>query len=158
MGDNPIVTIPKLEIEFDGQNYTMPAESLLSQEYEFCELNIHLDNGDLPSDWIIVGQTFFKDFVLSVDYDNNLYSIGLSKNAHYGAEVNGQGLPKPEKGSSGLAWWWILIIVIVGLLLLLIILYVVYRCIKKGNDDTVDDDSENPYAKVNHNDKSGSDA
>ena len=60
----------------------MPAESLLSQEYQYCELNIGLDNGSLPSDWMIVGQTFFKDFVLSIDYDNNLFSIGLSKNAH----------------------------------------------------------------------------
>ena len=82
LGDNALVTIPTLEIQFDGQNYTMPAESLLSQEYQYCELNIGLDNGSLPSDWMIVGQTFFKDFVLSIDYDNNLFSIGLSKNAH----------------------------------------------------------------------------
>ena len=108
-------------------------------------LNIALGDDDLPSDWIILGQTFFKDFVLAIDYDNNIFSIGLSKKAHYGAEVNGHGLPKPDdSGSGGSSWWWIILLIIVGLLLLLIILYLIYRCMKKGNSDL--DESQDPYA------------
>ena len=56
LGDGSKMTMPKIELEFDGQNYTIPAESLLTDEYLYCSLDVQLDvNNTIPSDWIVLG-------------------------------------------------------------------------------------------------------
>ena len=78
------MNVPNLELEVGGHNYSIPAETLLQEGHYSCDLSIK-DYGlykDMPADWIVLGQPFFKDFVQSIDYDENLYKIGLSKNAH----------------------------------------------------------------------------
>ena len=86
-----MLTVSPLQIGIGNSNYTIPPKSfLIQQDAENCNLNIALDNGkDLPSEWIILGASFFKDFVTVISYNTNNFSFGLSKDANVGAKIEG---------------------------------------------------------------------
>ena len=61
-----------------------------------CSLNIATDTkGSYPPQWIIVGEQFFKDFVIVIDQDAQNFSFGLSKSANEGAKIEGPPSPDP---------------------------------------------------------------
>ena len=139
-GDSVENPVSPLEIVFDGVKYQIPAESLLIQQFNYCEMGVALDDGTIQSDWILLGGGFFKDFVTTVDYDNNSYGFGVSKQAHSGAEINGKApTPNPDNpssGSDGLSWWAIMLIILAILfILLLILLCLCLFCCKRDKEE-----------------------
>ena len=97
----------------------MPAESLLTTNGADCQLNIGvISDGTYPLNWIILGLPFFQDFVTAYDYEADVISFGLSKNANEGAAINPSPNPAltcdfvppgPDKpGSGGLSVWAII--------------------------------------------------
>ena len=147
-GDDSTDPVSPLEIIFDGTKYLIPPESLLIQQNGYCELGIAIDEGNLQSDWILLGGGFFKDFIMTIDYDNSNYGFGLSKEAHDGAEINDQTYG-PDDGDSGLAWWAIMLIVLGGLLLLLLILLCLFLfCCKRDKEEKEEEADGGKYSQV----------
>ena len=119
--------------------YSIAPKSLLKDEFFGCKLNIGINDGSLPSDWVTLGQPFFRDYVTTFDYDNNSFHVGLSKTANVGASIGdihpvpGPGpdpspIPGPDNpGSDTNSFWKIIIIAAIGLLVLLLIVCIVRR-------------------------------
>ena len=103
--------IPPLEITVDSVKYTVPSKSLLldveDSNKSQCVLLIGSPSNEENNDYVLIGQTFLKDYVIAMDYDKKTYSFGLSKSANQGASIAASHIEN-----------WIIALIVVAVLVL----------------------------------------